>query len=92
MPISRDAVRRVCSPAEFELYRASLRLNLATLLPEALRTHIARAREMMKPAPDRGAGVAARRGRFRAHLRKDALMAAALARFERRLRALEAGA
>lgn len=98
MPISREAVRKVCSGDEFELYNASLRLALPRLSPETLRTCAARMREIVAASRRRSSGKAPAlpeakpagdRSVIRVRLRKGDLLAAALSRFEGRLRDLD---
>ena len=98
MPISRNEVRKLCTSDEFELYRASLRVTLAGLTLEALRTHTKRAREIVAAFPKaaRGKGRTSSgqvpgRGRPapRLRLRKGDLLTAALSRFEHRLSTLQ---
>lgn len=84
MPISRERVRRLCTGEEFELYTASLRVSLAALAPEALRSCVLRTGNVLGAphAPGRTSSKGVR-------LRKRDLLAGALSRFEGRLRALE---
>ena len=85
MPISRKQVRQLCSPDEYELYCASLRLSLPELRMPQLQTYVRRARFLMgrlgalkktrAPGPPRAP-------------RKVDLLSGALSRFEGRLRLL----
>ncbi len=91
MPISRNQVRTLCTKAEFEMYSASLRISLAGMRPDALRSCIRRTRELI----DDSRGLPRRKKPGEVHVpgihpRKGDLLAGALSRFEGRLRALEA--
>ena len=84
MPISRKQVRQVCSPDEYEVYSASLRVRLPELPPSELHTYIQRARTLVGRM-----GQGARKDRaFRRTPRKMDLLSGALSRFEGRLRVL----
>jgi len=92
MPISREQVRTLCTPDEFEMYTASLRLSLAGMPPARLRSCIRRTRRLIIEAHS-----LARRGRpvklppRCLGPRKRELLAGALSRFEGRLCTLQAG-
>lgn len=85
MPISRNQVRQLCSPEEFEVYLASLRLRLPELPMADLHSYITRAREFIDAAKAKKAGGADPVPR---PLRKSTLLRGALTRFEGRLRTL----
>ena len=90
MPVSREAVRKVCSGDEFELYNASLRLALPRLSPVSLRICTARLREIVAGSRRKPkAAPAVDRSVIHVRLRKGDLLAAALSRFEGRLRDLD---
>lgn len=84
MPISRQYVRRVCTPDEYEVYTASLRLRLPELRMSELHTYIRRTRELI---PEKRPAGSKTRG-FRRNPRKGDLLSGALSRFEGRLRDL----
>ena len=85
MPISRKQVRQLCSPDEYELYCASLRLSLPELRMPQLQTFVRRARFLMGRLGALKKRPAAPGPRAP---RKADLLSGALSRFERRLRAL----
>ena len=90
MPISREQVRHLCTGDEFELYVASLRLSLAGMPMDALRSCIRRAQELISKSNDQGQRKKPRKipGQ-RIVPRKGDLLAGALSRFEGRLNAME---
>jgi hypothetical protein len=84
MPISRNYVKLICTPREYDVYIASLRLRLPTLGMPELRIYICRTRGLIdEQRKKRPMAQAARRNPRKADLLSDALL-----RFEGRLRTL----
>ena len=93
MPISREHVRHLCTGDEYEMYVASMRLSLAEMPPDELRSRIRRTEKLISESHDPGQRKKpARSPGLRIGPRKGELLAGALSRFEGRLHALEAKA